>query len=321
MRYLQLGKRGPEISIIGFGAWAIGGRQWGPSDDAVSKQAIHRALDWGVNFIDTADVYGYGHSEELIAEVLRERVGEKILVATKAGNDFYAVSPEERDRKPYGPDKFNGDKNYLIWAAEQSLRRLGVDRLDLLQLHSLDTELLRREGPWEALATLKQAGKIRFAGWSVKSFRETEQTQLLEQYGELIDCIQVRYNLLERGAEERLLPKARELGIGVIARIPLLFGLLTGKFSRSRKFSVGDHRSFSLSPEKLGNYLDRLDSLKAALARIEGNTPAQVALRFCLSHPAVSTVIPGVRTPAQADENCGVGDWGPLEPEALTWLS
>jgi aryl-alcohol dehydrogenase-like predicted oxidoreductase len=206
MKYTQLGKRGPKVSTIGFGAWAIGGMNWGKTDDKISKHALNEALDRGVTLIDTADVYGFGHSEQLIAEVIKERGKGGIIIATKAGNDFYHSS--EKDDRGYGAIRQNADRNYIIWAAEQSLKRLGVDALDILQLHSPDTEKLKQSDPWEALDRLKQQGKIKHAGWSVQSFKEIGQAFLLDQYQELIDCIQVRYNLLEREAEQELFPRA-----------------------------------------------------------------------------------------------------------------
>jgi aryl-alcohol dehydrogenase-like predicted oxidoreductase len=310
MQYVQLGERGPSVSTIGFGAWAIGGANWGPTDDDVSRRALHAALDQGITLIDTADVYGFGHSEQLIAEVLRERGKGDVVVASKAGNDFYHA--DASDDEGYGPIRQSYDKAYLVFAVEQSLKRLGVDALDILQLHSPDLDKLEREEPWEALHSLKSQGKIRFAGWSVQSFKETEQAHLLDRHHALLDCIQVRYNLLERQAEETLLPKAQKYGIGVIVRIPLLFGLLTGKFTRASRFGEDDHRRMNLAPDKLDAYLVELERHQADFARFPGQSPAQVSLRFCLSHPACHTAIPGAKTPEQVLDNCTASDLGPI---------
>ena len=146
MQYTKLGKRGPKISTIGFGAWAIGGMNWGPTDDEVSTKALHAALDAGVTFIDTADVYGFGHSEDLIAQVIKERGKGEVVIATKAGNDFYYAGQETDDG--YGAIQQNYAKEYLIEAAEKSLKRLGVESLDILQLHSTDLDQLERDEPW-----------------------------------------------------------------------------------------------------------------------------------------------------------------------------
>jgi aryl-alcohol dehydrogenase-like predicted oxidoreductase len=315
MKYIQLGRTGPVVSRAGFGAWAIGGVNWGPSDDRESKRALLRALEMGVTLIDTADVYGYGHSEELIAEVLREFGRDGVIVATKAGNDFYHAGPE--DDRGYGPIRLNEDRNYLVFAVEQSLRRLGVEALDILQLHSLETRQLQRSEPWEALHQLKREGKIRFAGWSVKSYLETEQAPLLDEYRELLDCIQVRYNLLERNAEAALFPKALRHGIGVIVRIPLLFGVLTGKFAPDARFSADDHRNFNLAPGKLESLLRRREALRPLFDAFPEQSETQVSLRFCVSHPATHTVIPGCRTPAQVEENMAAGGLDPIPGELI----
>ena len=315
MKYAKLGNRGPIVSTIGFGAWAIGGMNWGETDDKVSKQALHEALDHGVTLIDTADVYGFGHSEDLIAEVIQERGKDGIIIATKAGNDFYHTS--EQDDKGYGPIRQNADRDYIIWAVEQSLTRLKLDVIDILQLHSPDTEKLQRDDPWEALDRLKQQGKIKHAAWSVQSFKETEQAFLLDRYHELIDCIQVRYNLLEREAEKVLFPKAQQYGIGVIVRIPLLFGLLTGKFNRQTQFTRDDHRSFNLSPEKLNEYLTNLEKLQPLFNEYPDQTMTQVSLRFCISHPACQTAIPGAKTPRQVADNCDASDLGLIPHEKI----
>jgi aryl-alcohol dehydrogenase-like predicted oxidoreductase len=309
MEKRRLGARGPWVSVIGFGAWAIGGTNWGPTDDEQSRSALHAALDAGVTLIDTADVYGYGHSEELIGGVLRERgYPEDVVIATKAGNDFYSAQPQ--DDKGYGPIRPNYSKDYLISAVEKSLKRLGLDHVHILQLHSPNTDILERDEPWEALATLKEQGKILHAGLSIQSFKETEQTHIVEKWASagLLDVIQVRYNLIEREAEKTLFPAAMRLGVGVIVRIPLLFGFLTGKFTRDTRFGEDDHRRMNLSPEKLENYFAQLEAIEPELAEERartGATRAQQALAFCIRHPACHTVIPGAKTPEQVIENVG----------------
>lgn len=318
MQYTVLGKSGLQISTIGFGAWAIGGTNWGPTDDNVSRQALREALRQGVTFIDTADVYGFGHSEDLIAGVLKEHGKGNIIVATKAGNDFYHA--RQADDAGYGPIVQNTDYDYIIWAAEQSLKRLKVDALDILQIHSSDTDKLDRDDPWEALLHLKKSGKIRAAGWSVQSFRESEQAFLLDRYQSVIDVVQVRYNLLEREAEKVFLPKASFYNLGVIVRIPLLFGLLTGKFNRDSKFGEDDHRRMNLSPEKLSKYLSQYESMRSLFARYPDQTKAQVSLRFCLSHPACHVAIPGAKTATQVADNCRASDLGALAADEIPIL-
>lgn len=297
---------GRLVSTVGFGSWSISGRDWGKTDDEKSRKAIHAALDAGVNFIDTADVYGFGHSEELIRQVLAERDDrDEIIVATKAGNNFYPFLGKDIKLSPLNHDY---SFKHLVFAAEQSLKRLDTEVLDILQLHSPDTDMLERDEPWLALEKLKQDGKIKHAGWSVQSFKETEQAHILDQHNELIDVIQVRYNLLERQAEEVLLPTADKYNTGVIVRIPLLFGLLTGKFSKESTFGENDHRKLNLSPDKLEAYLDDLSNYEHVFDEYDDYSPAQLSLRFCISHPACHVVIPSGKTPEQVRENVVASD-------------
>ena len=306
MKYVKLGKNGPLVSTISFGAWGISGRDWGNTDDEISKKAIHAALDNGVNFIDTADVYGFGHSEKLIAQVLEARgEKEKVIIATKAGNNFYPFINEKHNSTPANPDY---SKKHLIFAAEQSLKRLKRDHLDILQLHSPPTDLLLKDEPWEALIKLKEQGKILLAGLSVQSFKETEQAFLLEEHNDILDVIQVRYNLLEREAEKELFPKAIKYGVGVIIRIPLLFGFLSGKFDKNSAFAENDHRRFNLSSEKLNVYMQQIEEMKTFFDTYKQYPMAQLSLRFCISHPASHIAIPGGKTPGQVIENVGSAD-------------
>lgn len=315
MKYQQLGSKAPKVSTIGFGAWAIGGMNWGKTDDEVSIKALNEALDRGVTLIDTADVYGFGHSEALIARVIKQRGKHNIVIASKAGNDFYNATP--RHDKGYGPIRQNYEKEYLISAVEKSLKRLGLEALDILQLHSPDIKYLQRDDPWDALDQLKKQGKIKYAGLSIQSFKENEQAPLLDLHHDTLDCIQVRYNLLERKAEQRLFPKALQHGIGVIVRIPLLFGFLTGKFDRRSTFKDDDHRSMNLSEEKLENYLEELETLTPFFNQFKDQSKAQVSLRFCISHPACHTAIPGAKTPQQVVENTSASDLGPIPHEII----
>jgi aryl-alcohol dehydrogenase-like predicted oxidoreductase len=301
MKYRKLGITGPLISTVGFGAWGISGRDWGATDDKKSKEAIHTAIDAGVNFIDTADVYGFGHSEKLIGEVLNERSDkDKIVIASKAGNNFYPSIGQDHKITPINHDY---SSKHLVFAVEQSLKRLNVDTLDILQLHSPSLEILERDEPWRALEKLKQTGKIKHAGWSVQSFQETNQAHILKRHYDLIDIIQVRYNLLEREAENVLFPLALTYDTGVIVRIPLLFGLLSGKFNLTSTFGKNDHRRFNLSPEKLSVYLKQFKKYQSILIKHPQYSPAQLSLRFCISHPACHVVIPGGKTLHQVQEN------------------
>lgn len=306
MEYKRLGARGPVVSTVGFGAWGISGRDWGTTDDDKSRKAIEEALDSGVTFLDTADVYGFGHSEDLIREVLDRRSDRnKIVIATKAGNNFYSFLGQQHGTTPINADY---SVKHLVYAAEQSLRRLNREVLDILQLHSPDLKILERDEPWLALEKLKKEGKIKHTGWSVQSFKETEHAHILERHHELLDVIQVRYNLLEREAEKVLFPMAQRYGTGVIVRIPLLFGLLSGKFKTDARFGDNDHRRNNLSPEKLEAYLTALKKYQPLFDEFPQYTMAQMSLRFCISHPACHTVIPGGKTPEQVRENIVASD-------------
>ena len=306
MKYIKLGLKGPVVSTVGFGAWGISGRDWGKTDDKKSKKAIHTALDSGVNFIDTADVYGFGHSEELIKQVLDERSDkDKIVIATKAGNNFYPFIGQTHPLTPINNDY---SLKHLEFAVEQSLKRLNVEKLDILQLHSPGLDVLEREEPWEVLERLKKSGKISQIGWSVQSFQETSHAHILERHHELIEVIQVRYNLLEREAENVLFPLALKYGTGVIVRIPLLFGLLSGKFDHKSTFGENDHRKFNLAQKKLTSYLENFTNYKTLFDKYPNYNPAQLSLRFCISHPACHVVIPGGKTQMQVQENAMASD-------------
>ena len=318
MEYAKLGERGPLVSRVGFGAWAIGGMNWGKTDDKTSIEAIEKALDSGVTLIDTADVYGFGHSEELIAGVLKERGKGNVIIATKAGNDFYNAGKDDDDG--YGAIKQTYTKEYLKFAAEKSLKRLNLEALDILQLHSPDLDKLEQDEPWQALEELKKEGKIKHAGLSIQSFKETEQAHILDQHHDLLDVIQVRYNLLEREAEDVLFPKALKYGIGVIVRIPLLFGFLTGKFDEKSTFGEDDHRRMNLSADKLKHYLHMLKKIKPVYEVNSDQTMSQVSLRFCITHPACTTTIPGAKTAQQVAENCAASDLGELSQNEMDLL-
>ena len=299
MKYRTLGKTGLKVSEIGFGAWSIGGEHYGPTDDEVSISAIHKALDTGVNFIDTANIYGKGHSEKLVTKALKSR-SEDIIVATKAGNDYHHGIPV----KP------NYDAEYLEFCVNESLQRLETDCLDILQLHGPDLKLIKMGEIFETLNRFKEQGKIRFAGISVRSYHEDDEG-LLAVASEHIDVLQIRYNLLEQDANKMLFPNTRANKVGVIIRSPLLFGLLADRFNPKTRFEPPDHRALHLAPDILKVYLEQFEEMRFLFDGSFG-TPVQVALRFILSDPAVSVVIPGARTPEQADMNDSASDMGPL---------
>jgi aryl-alcohol dehydrogenase-like predicted oxidoreductase len=286
MEYRTLGRTGLRVSEVGFGAMTIGGEAFGVTDDAQSLNALHHALDAGMNFIDTADAYGRGHSEELIAQVLKTRRNEVVL-ATKGGNQF-AVRQGLR----------NFDPAYIAGALEQSLKRLQIDTIDLYQLHNPSAEVMRRGEIFELMDRVKREGKIRFYGVSL----ETAADGVVAIQTGKPDTLQVVYNILHQDPQDELFPLALKHNVGIIARVPLERGVLSGKFPTPEAFAQGDFRARMFSAQALAPLNAALDKLGFL---VRGDVPnlAQAALAFVLSHPAVSSVIPGIRTVQQVDDN------------------
>lgn len=311
MHYRNFGKTDLRVSEVGFGAWAIGGPAmagdtpigWGAIDDAQSIAAIQRSLDLGVNFFDTADFYGLGHSEELLGKTLRDR--QDVLIATKVG---HRLNERQEIYLDYS-------REYILQACEASLRRLGRDCIDLYQLHSARLPDLENGACVEAMQLLKQQGKIRYWGLSLNTFAPAPEADWLMER-RLADGFQVVLNVIN----QRGLPAIRRAGqqdYGIIARMPLQFGLLTGKFDKSTRFPADDHRAFRLPPELLADALDALESVWPLCDKYKTDKTG-LAMGFILSYPEVSTVIPGIRTPAQAEAN--TRDFPTLEPADLVLL-
>jgi aryl-alcohol dehydrogenase-like predicted oxidoreductase len=286
MHYRTLGRTGLRVSEVGFGAMTIGGEIFGATDDQESLRALHRALDLGMNFIDTADAYGRGHSEELLGQLLKTRRKEVVL-ATKGGNQF-TVRQGLR----------NFDPDYITSALEASLKRLQIDTIDLYQLHNPSPEVMKRGEIFDRLDRLKQEGKIRSYGVSLE---KTDDGLVAIETGKP-DTLQVVYNILHQDPEEKLFPLAQKENIGILARVPLERGVLSGRFKKREEFVEKDWRRGVFPDEGLAQThaaVEKLDFL------MKGDVPnlAQAALRFILSHPAVSTVIPGIRTVQQVEDN------------------
>ncbi len=302
MKYRTLGKTGIKVSEIGFGAWAIGGNDhgnsYGPTDDKVSMAAIERAFQLGCNFYDTADVYGHGHSEELLGQVLKGHRSEVIL-ATKVGGDFY-----------HDPPRMNFNPEYLEFAAAKSCERLQTDYVDLYQLHNPPVQLLKNGEIFQALEKLKDAGKIRHYGVSI---HDPQEGLLSMKYGQPA-TIQVVFNLLRQEAKNQLFQAVRAQNVGIIAREPLSNGFLTGKFTVDSTFPQGDIRS-----NFPRNYQAGLVRAAQQLMLLESKTRtlAQASIRFALDHKDLSTVIPGAKTPQQTEENLRASELPPLTGEEL----
>ena len=302
MQYRTLGRTGLRVSDIGFGAMTIGGEIFGATDDQESLRAVHRALDLGLNFIDTADAYGRGHSEELLAQVLKDRRDEVVL-ATKGGNQF-TVRQGLR----------NFDPEYITSALENSLKRLRIDTIDLYQLHNPSPEVMRQGNIFERLDRFKQEGKIRFYGVSLE---KTADGIVALETGKP-DTLQVVYNILHQDPEEALFARAERENIGIIARVPLERGVLTGRFTSQAEFPDKDWRRGAFGEDALAQVHA---AVKKLAFLVKGDVPnlAQAALRFTLSHPTVSSVIPGLRTVQQVEDNIAASG-KPLPAADITQL-
>ena len=308
MQYRPLGRTGWNVSTVSFGAWAIGGT-WGAVDDDASMKALHRALDLGINFFDTADVYGDGHSERLIARLRRER-SEPFFVASKAG----------RRLSPHIADGYN--KANLTAFIERSLKNLEVEAIDLLQLHCPPVEVLYRPEVFDALDGLVKAGKLRHYGVSVEKVEEA--LKAIEYPG--VQSIQIIYNIFRQRPADLFFGEAQRRGVGILARLPLSSGLLTGKLTRVSTFAEDDHRNFNREGAAFdkGETFSGLD-FELGLQAVEalkplvpaGQTLAQFALRWIQMHPAVTCSIPGGRSPKQVEDNAAAADLPSLTPETM----
>jgi aryl-alcohol dehydrogenase-like predicted oxidoreductase len=303
MQYRELGRTGWKVSEISFGAWAIGA-MWGKVEDSESLAALHRAVDLGVNFIDTADVYGNGRSERLIARLRKER-RETIYVATKAG----------RRLSPHTAEGYN--QANLTCFVEDSLRNLETDCLDLLQLHCPPTAVYYRPEVFDALEELARAGKIRYYGVSVATVEEA--LKAIEYPG--VQSVQIIFNLFRHRPAELFFPEAKRRRVGVLARVPLASGLLTGRMTRASTFPNDDHRNFNRQGQTFDvgetfsgvEFETGLEAVEALRPLVPSNaTMTQLALRWILMFDAVTCAIPGAKRPAQAEENFRAGDLPPL---------
>ncbi|CCU78337.1 Aldo-keto reductase [Halanaerobium saccharolyticum subsp. saccharolyticum DSM 6643] len=308
MNYRKLGKTGFEVSEVSFGGWAIGGT-WGDVEDEQSMAALEEAVDQGINFFDTADVYGDGRSERLMAK-LRHKTDKKIYIATKAG----------RRLDPHTAAGYN--KENLNEFVDRSLKNLDVDQIDLLQLHCPPTEVYDQEEVFEALEEMVEAGKIKNYGVSVEKVEEAMKALEYEN----VATVQIIFNMFRHKPADEFFAKAKEKGVGIICRVPLASGLLTGKFSKDSTFAENDHRNFNRNGEAFdkGETFSGVDfelGLKAVeeLEEIkpEGLTMAQFALKWILMHDAVSCVIPGGKKPWQVKDNAAASEADDLSAEVM----
>ncbi|GGP32871.1 oxidoreductase [Streptomyces melanogenes] len=311
VRYRELGRSGLSVSEIGYGAWGIGASGWVGASEDESVRALHRAIDLGVNFIDTAR--GYGESERIVGQVVRERAGDQVLVATK-------VPPKNRIwPAPDGLDPAEAFPGAHIRASlETSLRASGLEHFDVLQFHVWNDEWVGR-GDWlETVAELKREGKIRLFGVSINDHRPDTALALVRSGA--VDSVQVIYNIFDQSPADELLPACEEHGVGVIVRVALDEGGLTGRITAGTTFPEGDFRSRYFRGDRPAQVERRVAAIVADLG-IAPDEIAENALRFVLSSPAVSTVIPGMRTVRNVERNTALSDGRPLTADQLAVLA
>jgi aryl-alcohol dehydrogenase-like predicted oxidoreductase len=309
MKYRRLGRTGFEVSEIGYGAWGIGKQMWQGAADQESLAALHSAADFGVNFIDTALAYGDGHSEQLIGRFLKER-RDRIYVATK-------VPPKNRIWPAHGTLEEVYPYDYILSSADTSLRNLQLDSVDILQLHVWDPEWLHLRGWHEALCRLKEEGKVRFLGISVNDHQSDSALTIVES-GK-IDTIQVIYNIFDQTAADRLFPLCDRTDTGVIARVPFDEGALTGGITPETVFPEKDWRNYYFKGDRKKQVWERVQKLLPLLDG-EASTLPDLALKFCLSHPSVDTVIPGMRKKRHVEANLRLSDAPRLSDEMIARL-
>jgi aryl-alcohol dehydrogenase-like predicted oxidoreductase len=309
MEYREFGSTGWKVSTISFGAWAIGGT-WGDVKDEESLAALHRALDLGVNFFDTADVYGDGHSEQLLTKLRKER-SEPFYVATKVG----------RRSDPHVANSYTREN--LTAYVERSLQNLDVEALDLLQLHTPPTQVFYMPEVFDVLDDLVKLGKVRYYGVSVE---KVEEALKAIEYPN-VQSVQIIFNIFRQRALDLFFREAQRRKVGILARLPLSSGMLTGKMSRASTFEQDDHRQFN----RLGEAFDRGETFSGldyeiGLQAVEelralipaGMTMSQMALRWILMSPAVTCTIPGAKRPPQVEENVRTADLPPLSSKTMT---
>ena len=311
MEYRPLGRTGLAVSAVGYGAWGIGGTLWIGADDAQSLRALHRAVDLGINFIDTAFDYGHGHSETLVGRLVRER-RQPVLVATK-------IPPKNRvwPAQPGVPVSECFPADHIVSFTERSLKNLGLDHVDLMQLHTWHDEYLDQDGWRDALTGLKRAGKARFLGLSVSDHDPGSAMRAVASG--IFDTVQVIFNIFDPSPARALLPACREKGVGVLARVPFDEGALTGAITPETTFPKEDFRNQYFAGDRKRQVHERVQALRGLLGE-EAATLPELALRFCLSHDAVSTVIPGMRRISSVEANAAAGDGRRLSNRLLEEL-
>jgi aryl-alcohol dehydrogenase-like predicted oxidoreductase len=309
MHYRTFGRTGWQVSEVGYGMWGMGG--WTGSDDEQSRQALQLAVDTGCNFFDTAFAYGEGHSEWLLGEVIRANPGKRLYTATK-------IPPKNRRWPSRRGDPLENafPPDHIRSYTEKSLVNLGLPGLDLIQFHVWEDAWAKEESWQRAVDDLKRQHLVRAVGISINRWEPWNALETLRTGW--IDSVQVIYNIFDQAPEDELFPLCRELKIGVIARVPFDEGTLTGTLTLESRWPEGDWRNTYFVSENLKASVARADALKPLVA--EGMTLPEMALRFILSNPDVSTIIPGMRKPHHVQSNLAASDAGPLPAELLAQL-
>ncbi|HEX6907148.1 MAG TPA: aldo/keto reductase [Terriglobales bacterium] len=307
MKYRQLGRTGLKVSEIGYGAWGIGQSEWMGADDEVSLRSLKAARDAGVNFFDTALAYGMGHSEQLLARAFGK--SNDVIIASKVPpkNFIWPAQPGVSLREVF-------PKEYVLSSLDRSLTNLAREAVDLYQFHVWNDEWVGNEEWLSTVREIRSSGKVRFLGISINDHQPANSLKVLATG--LIDSVQVIYNIFDQSPEDELLPYCQKRHIGVLARVPFDEGSLTGKIRPDTTFPQGDFRHQYFGGNRKQQVWERVQRLTRDAAIPLDELP-QFALRFCLSQPAVSTVIPGMRTPAHVASNAAASDAGPLSPAVL----
>lgn len=309
MKYRKLGRTNWQISEIGFGMWGLAG--WSGSDDRESFESLQLAVDRGCNFFDTAWGYGAGKSEKILGELIRANKGKKIYTATKIPPKNFKW-PSKREYSL--DDCFPPD--HIQEYVEKSLKNAGFDSFDLMQFHTWEDSWLDDERGINKMMQLKELGLFKAIGISINRWEPWNGIRAVKSG--LIDSVQVIYNIFDQNPKDELLPACVEMNVGVIARVPFDEGTLTGTLTKDSKWPSGDWRNTYFVPENLNASVDHAEALKPLLP--EGMTMPELALRFILGEPAVSTIIPGMRKPTHAEKNLGASDSGPLDPDLMKEL-
>lgn len=311
MKYRVLGRTGVELSEIGYGAWGLGGLQWRGSSDEESARALRTGFELGINFIDTALAYGDGHSEKIVGEAVRQSQ-IPILIGTK-------VPPADRIWPARTDSQFSSifPKEHVTACTDKSLQNLGLERIDLQQFHVWNPRWTAQEEWKRVVEELKKSGKVRYFGVSLTE-HDPESGIELATLG-LIDSLQVIYNIFDAAAADRLFPIAAKNGVGILARVPFDEGSLAGGVHEDTEFEEGDFRVSYFRGERKKQVVERVRELQAEVPEFASGLP-ELALRFCLSHPAVTSVIPGMRRMAHVKSNIHAAMAGPLPPQVLSIL-